>query len=152
MEKNERFVEGTSFWIKNVTLFYAQVFEHNPDDYEGKIRWKITAVLEPELADKMLNAGFDVRQDDEGNRLLVCYRNKDLKNKKVNDPPVVKGPDGKIMDGSVLIGNGSVGDLLVWAKYVTVKKETFLPPYLNEVRVTELIPYGDVAESADDIL
>ena len=57
------------------------------------------------------------------------------------NPPRVVGDDGETpVDGSK-VGNGSIVNLNVYAKYWEVNGETFLPLRLNSVQIVKLVEY-----------
>ena len=160
--KNPMFESKTKFTISNVPIFYAKIFEDHYDDYEGKLRYKLTMQLDPALAGRMESSGFNIKFSDEGGAYLDAFRNHKTKDGKVLPPPKVVFEDGSTYDKEVhgFIGNGTVCDLEVSAQYYTMKQKqgkqmvdvTYLPCYLDKVIIKEFVPYeSESAGNAADI-
>lgn len=146
MEKDSRFLEMFEFDLDNVEIYYAFLFK--PDTkYESC--WKATIILPDSLALEMKNLGFNVRDKkfgDETKQVIVAKRKTHTREGKAMYPPKVvdagtADSDPQYWDENVGIGNGSVCNLKVAARYVDVGGKTRLPLYLNSVQVVEHKPY-----------
>ena len=158
MTRNEAFEgKGSSFTIEDAVLFYARLTVDTMDNYEGKERFKVTLQVTPELGAKMEEGGFNTKQDDEGNYYIDAFKNRVIGKKEeervIQKPPKVVFEDGTLWDieehGS--IGNGTVADVEVFAKYVKVGKNWHLPMYLNKVIIKDFVPYEGEKKSNKDI-
>jgi len=155
MTRNPNFEVRTKYVMSNVTLFYPKVFRDHLDEYEGKERYKVTLALEPEKAAKMEDQGFNIKYDEDNNAFVDAFRNKMIKkNTKEMPPPIIKFADGTPYDVDVhgFIGNGTVADVHVNSVYTKVGKEVYLPMYLDEIHIIELVPYGGDAVDGDSVI
>lgn len=146
--QDPKFIEGATFVLKSVPVKWAKVQEDNPDTMFERC-WKLDAVLDKPLADSMIAAGFNVHEKD-GEYLLSCKTKCATKAGKPNKPPVVVGRDGKT-PFTREIGNGSICNVKVYAKFTTVSGKTYLPAYLNAVQVVDHVEYNGAGfDSVDD--
>ena len=143
------FIEGRKFTLSNVKVEWAYLVK--PDKSFNKSIWKITGRLEEAMAMSMLDAGFNVKNTKDGNKFkagdaeyffIECTKKTHTKEGKEMTPPDVKDRDGETdVDGS-RVGNGSVCNINIFARYTEVNGKTFLPAYLNAVQVLELVMYN----------
>jgi len=148
MTKNEAFEgKGMKFTMFAAPIMFAKITEENMDDYEGKLRFKVTIVVDSEMGPKMEENGFNVKQDDDGNYLVDAYKLRITgkgDDMKTNGPPDVVFADGTKWDYKEHggIGNGTIADVEVFAKYVKVGKEWRLPLYLNKIILVDFVAYN----------
>ena len=153
---NEDYVKGVEFPLNNVKVIWADIMADSPDTkYEAC--WKLDAVLEKGMAKSMEAAGFGVKEKD-GEFTLTIKKKCRTKAGKEQAPPSVVGRDGRT-PFTEDVGNGSVCNVIVFAKYNEVKGITYLTPYLNGVQVVDHVSRGsgfgnvdaDPLEKTDDI-
>ena len=147
MEKDSRFVDMFEFPLNGIETLYAFLF--TPDTkYESC--WKATLVLPDEMAESMRKVGFNVRTkefDGELKNIIVAKRKTHTRDGKAMYPPKVydagtEGSDPQAWPKDVAIGNGSICNFIVAARYVEVGGKTRLPLYLNQVQVVEHVAYA----------
>jgi len=154
MTRNPRFEEKCKFTVEHVRIFYPKITESYMDDYEGKLRYKLTMEINKDLAAKMEEAGFNVKYDENGQAFLDAIRNHKLKSGETMPPPQVVFEDGTVWNPEVhgFLGNETLCDVVVSAKYTKVGKEWRLPCYLDKIIIKELVAYeGASAPSASDV-
>ena len=135
----EAFIKGDEFTIQRCKVKWAMVQADRPDTkYEHC--WKCNIILDEEWKDNLLKSGFKVHQDKDGDWVLVVKRKCKTRDGKTQSPPKVVGIDGrtKVEDA---VGNGSLCNIIVYAKYQTVNSKTTLQAYLNAIQVLDLVPY-----------
>ena len=149
--------KGYKFPLNNMQVEWCYFVK--PDTYKGKSEWKCTIRLEEPLAMSMKDAGFNVKHTryknildhSEGERpnweegkpeyfSIVATTKTNIKGKEMKPPRVVDA-DNQPMDGNK-VGNGSVVNLWVFAKYWEVNGDIFLPLRLNEIQVVKLVEYN----------
>lgn len=154
MERNPKFEgKGVSVELKGVKLFYAKLTPDNVDNYEGKLRYKVTVLLDKALGQKFEDAGMNVKTTEDGDKIIDCFSNVKYKDGNERKPPIVVFEDGRVYDPAVdgFIGNETVANVDVIIKYVKVGKNYHLPLYLNKVTIIDFIPYGAPKEDVEDI-
>lgn len=146
MKKEERFINGSTF-IVDGTVKWAAV--HEPDTkYEPC--WKVDLYpSDPEMIKEMKDAGFNMKQDKEGDTFIRVKSKVTTKGGKKNMPPSVTGRDPKVPFTDA-IGNGSECKVMIYAKYMDVAGVTYLPAYLNGVQVMEHVSYDGGGASFQD--
>ena len=132
----EEYIEGANFVLKDVPVKWAHVLE---PDTKFEHAWKIDAILDKDMADSMAAAGFGVKESDDGEFSLTIKTKCKTKNGKDNRAPKVVGRD--LAPFTEPIGNGSVCNIKVWAKYIEVSGKTYLPAYLDGVQVVDHVAY-----------
>jgi hypothetical protein len=137
IQMRQEFVEGEVFALINVKVKWAAL---NKPDTRFEPCWKVDAVLSPDQAEKMKAVGFRIRQDADGDWVLRCKKKCRTKSGQPMEAPRVVGRDG-VTPFTENIGNGSVMNINVFAKYIEVAGKTHLPAYLNEAQVVEHVPY-----------
>lgn len=144
----EAFVDGETFVIKNRPVKWAKVDPEFPDTkYEPC--WKVDIVLDEEWKDNLTKSGFNIHQDTDGDWVLRCKRKVKTMKGKTQTPPRVVGLDGRT-PFTEAIGNGSICNIEVFAKYNEVAGKTHLTSYLNAIQVANHVPYGG-GSSFDDL-
>jgi hypothetical protein len=138
IKRIEKFEEGCVLPITNRPVKWASLI--TPDTKFDPC-WKIDIVLTKEQADKMKSAGFKVRQDTDGDWILRAKKKVRTKSGQPMSAPTVVGRDG-VTPFTENVGNGSICNVNIFAKYIEVSGQTYLPAYLNEVQVVEHVPYG----------
>jgi hypothetical protein len=138
MELKAEFVEGAVLPLSNVKVKWAALQE---PDTKFEPCWKIDIIITEEQANNLKAVGFKCRQDSDGDWILRAKKKVRTKSGKAQRAPLVVGRDGRtpITDN---VGNGSLCNVNVYAKYVEVAGVTHLPCYLNEVQVIDLVPYS----------
>jgi hypothetical protein len=142
----EAFVKGAAFTIEDRPVKWAMVLPEHPDTkYEH--RWKVDVVLDEAWKENLQKAGFNIYQDGDGDWILRVIKKVKTRAGKTQAPPTVVAKDGTPV--TVPVGNGSVCDTRVYAKYNTVAGKTFLNAYLNKLTVNEHVLYEGGADDVD---
>ena len=136
--RREEFIEGMSYTLKDQKVQWCNLV--TPDEFEGKKFWKLTIVLNSALAESMAEAGMPVKftKDDTPLSILVVKRNCKTKKGKELAMPKVFDENGEEIDGS-MVGDGSICDVNVTSRYVTVGGKEHCPTYLDSVTVKKLV-------------
>jgi len=139
--RREEFINGMSFTLESLEVIWCKLV--TPDEFEGKKRWKLTAILPDALADSMEKAGMNVKvtKEDVPRRCIDSYRNCVTRKGKTLSMIKVMDESGAEIDGAI-VGNGSVCDLNVSARYCTVGGKEHCPLRLDSVIVKKLVPYN----------
>ena len=133
----DEFVDGAEFTLNNVKCKWANLI--TPDTrYEHK--WKIDLILTKKLAESLKSVGFNVKTDKDGDQYLRVVKKTRTKSGTPMEAPRVVALDGST-PVTERIGNGSVVNIKIYAKYIEVSGQTHLPAYINAVQVVELEPY-----------
>ena len=96
-----------------------------------------------------MKSGFKVHQDKDGDWVLVVKRKCKTRDGKTQAPPRVVERDGRTKFEDA-VGNGSLCNIVVYAKYQTVNSNTTLQAYLNAIQVLDLVPYTGGTSGFDD--
>jgi hypothetical protein len=134
----DKFIEGEVFPLTNVPCKWASLKD---PDTRFEHCWKVDLILTKEQAEKMKAVGFNVKQDSEGEWYLRAKKKTKTKSGTPLEPPRVVSRDGST-PFTERIGNGSILNVNIFAKYLEVNGKTHLPAYLNEVQVVEHVPYS----------
>lgn len=143
-------------------LFWARVQEGNHDEYSGAEFYKVTLVPDDESWVKFSKTGSSLKtrpaaSDDD--RDSLTFR-RDLHGKEITDkktgkkkilgggPPRVVDADGQPLDPDILIGNGSVGEVLV--EFYSSKATKRVGHRLEAIKVLDLVKYAGSFEEDDD--
>lgn len=132
----ERFIAGDVFVLKGKVKWAAV---HEPDT-RFEPCWKVDLILSEEVKDELKEAGFNVRQDKDGDWVLTVKSKVTTKAGKKNHPPTVVSRDPKIPFTDA-IGNGSECNVKIYAKYIDVAGKRHLPAYLNKIQVLDHVAY-----------
>jgi hypothetical protein len=138
IQMRDEFIDGEEFVLSNVPCKWASLIR--PDTRFEHV-WKIDAILTKDQADRMKAVGFNVKQDKEGDWFIRCKKKVQTKSGSPMEPPRVVGRDGAT-PFTEEVGNGSIVNIKVFAKYKEVNGQTHLPAYLNAVQVLEHVPYN----------
>ena len=142
----DQFIAGASFTMKDRPVKWAMVLPDHPDTkYEH--RWKVDIVLDEAWKNNLQKAGFNVYQDGDGDWILRVIKKVKTRAGKTQSPPTLISEEGEPV--TTAIGNGSICDIRVYAKYNTVAGKTFLNAYLNKVTVKEHLVYEGGSEDID---
>lgn len=152
------------FTLPKVECAYLYLF--TPDTAFNDSKWKVTMFLSDAVAAKLQKVGFNVKtwgtkegkepSKYDGRQYLVASRKTHTKEGKTMYPPKVYEADGRTYwDKDVAIGNGSICNVVVAAKYMEIKGETILPCYLNHIQIEvheeyNSSPFGDVSGDGGD--
>ena len=145
----EDFIKGKIVTFPNLEVEWCHVTK--PDTGFGKSQWEITCRLPDSLAEEMREVGFNVKKKSEMKKykagdpdyyFIVAYRKTQTSKGQQLDPPKIFERDGRTLNTG-LIGNGSILNVKVSAKYIEVSGETKLPCRLISAQIVELVPYGD---------
>lgn len=135
--------------LKNASVMWAQVIQ---PDTKFEPQWHITAILNKEQQDQLINEsksidpkgkGIKLKEDEQGNKIYRFRRRvARASGDGENNAPLVCGPKGKDDKWDKLIGNGSVCNIQYrfvpyenkFGKGVTVD--------LCGVQVIDHVPYG----------
>ena len=143
----EAFIEGNDFVMENVKVKWARVQADNPDTKYDPC-WKVDIILTPEWKEHLEESGFKVHQDLDGDWILRLKKKVKTRLGKSQQPPKVVGRDGRTPFEDE-IGNGSVCNVVVFAKYQPVAGTNHLAAYLDGLQVVDLVPYGGGAAFSD---
>lgn len=143
MARDERFVEGCQFRMDNLKCKYVYTKEPDvyvsPQGHKGDPNWKATIVLDDHWKSELMNAGFNVKQDKDGDWTLTVKRKVNIQGGKTQEPPTVV--DANKNPFNELIGNGSVCNFIIYGKYNNPKDINQVCAYLNAIQVIEHVPY-----------
>lgn len=149
MAIREEFVKGKIIPLPNLKVEWCHVTK--PDTQFGKSQWEITCRLPEPLAKEMLEVGFNVKKKSDhknfvaGNEdyyFIVAYRKTQTSKGVALTPPKIFERDGQTLNTG-LIGNGSVMNVKISAKYCEVSGEMKLPCRLISAQIVTLVPFGD---------
>lgn len=145
----EDFVKGKIFPLPNLEVEWCHLTK--PDTKFGKSQWELTCRLPEQLATDMKEAGFNVKKKSDHAKFqagapdywfIVAYRKTQTSKGVALTPPKIFERDGKtLFEG--LVGNGTVLNVKISAKYVEVSGEMKLPCRLVSAQIVTLVPYGD---------
>lgn len=147
MERDNRFDEMFEFDLNGIEVMYPHLVK--PDTKYESV-WKVDLILPEALAESMQKVGFNVREKDYGNgevKIITAKRKTHKRDGSAMYPPRIYDagtPESapKPWPSDIAIGNGSIFNLKVSAKYVEVAGKTRLPLYLNSVQVVKHVPYS----------
>ncbi len=135
--RREEFIEGLSYTLKDQKVIWCKLVE--PDEFEGKLFWKLTILLDKKLAKAMEDCGMNVKETKDDPPRLIISAKKNCETKKGSlTAPSVLDESGEPLDGS-LIGDGSICDVNVYSRYVMVGGREHCPMYLDSIVVKELV-------------
>ncbi len=153
---------------KNIVLrgkaYWARVFEDNPDEYGEKTFYKISLAPDDESVMKFNKSGMSLKYreltSEEPDVMGYTFRRdvegKTFKDKKTGKEktlgggaPRVVDADGKKWDENILIGNGSVVEVLV-STYQTKTKPVKTGHRLEAVKVLDLVQYEAPDDESDE--
>jgi len=139
MTKLAKYEAGDTFILKGCKTKYNYTIQ--PDTkYDSDGVWKTTVVLNDEDNKILREEGFNVRVDGDNDNVLTVKRKCRTAAGKEQDPPrVVDGQKNPITE---MIGNGSVCNIQVYAKYNNPRNPDQVCAYLNAMQVTTLVPYS----------
>lgn len=141
--------KGLKFDLLGVPVEWCYFVE--PD---GKFKnppvWKCTARIEETKAKAMKEVGFNIKYTPdldkykEGDDVyyFIEITTSTMINGKEMSPPLIYSHDGVTKIDGALVGNGSVMNLKVFARYIEVNGKTFLPLRLNSGQVISLVEYN----------
>ena len=131
MKRDPMFEKGKKISLNGVKVKYAHVYD---PDTKFEPEWSITMVIDDKKSrDQLTDVGFNIKQDKAGDFVLKAKTKVVSKGGRKNFPPRVIDAEGN--NFTEPIGDGSICDVEVWCKYRDVSGKTYLPAYLNTVRV-----------------
>lgn len=130
------FDNGKTFTIPAVKVQWLHLAE--VDTAFNKRQWSLNVILSPKQAEEFKEVGFNVKVNKDGDSYIQPYK-KETTSAGLQKPPRVKMKDEGTSVGD--IGNGSVLNVEVYAKYMTINNTEMLVCYLNGVEVVELVEY-----------
>lgn len=130
--KASDFKETKEIRFNDVKVKWAKLVD---PDRRYEPTWKIDIVLPKDDAAAYIEAGFNVRQDKQGDMVLQAKRKCETKNGVAMSPPEVYGRDGQ-SQFSDRIGNGSTCNLICRAREYATGKVVL---YLNAVQVVDWV-------------
>ena len=154
MTIREEFVKGKIIALPNLEVEWCHV--QKPDTQFGKSQWEMTCRLPETLALEMKEVGFNVKKKSQGKNFkagsedywfIVAYRKTQTAKGEPLTPPKIFKRDGQTIE-EALIGNGSICNVKISAKYVEVSGEMKLPCRLISAQVVKLVPFGDAGFDA----
>jgi hypothetical protein len=153
MEHNPKFDEMYDFDLNGVQIRWPHLFK--PDTAYESV-WSVDIILPEKLAADMAKVGFLVKEtevDGEKVKFIKAKRKTHKKDGSPMYPPRVYDSgtpdrDPQKWDPNIAIGNGSVCNVKVAARYLEVGGKTRLPLYLNSVQVVNHVPYNNSPFSA----
>jgi len=120
------------FELKDVILEYPHL--HEPDTrFDAVGKYKVNCIIPDDVASDMEYIGFNVKVNDDGQKYVIVQRKPHLGQPKVTQ-------DGNAVD-TRKIGNGSIANVEVSARSVTVAGRTHLPIYIEEIKIDDLVVY-----------
>lgn len=135
----EAFVEGQTFIIENVIVDWASVFKPNT---RFRPEWSVQIRVPGDTVQKFFDVGFRLKQQPDGSYTLRARRYCRLDNGDELAPPeVVDADNNPWSETRGLIGNGSLCNVMVRAKYTTYQGVEGLSCYLEGLQVINLVPY-----------
>ena len=141
----DEFIEGDNFTLANVPVKWASLLK---PDTRFEPCYKVDLILTKDQAERMAAVGFKVRTDKDGDKVLRVKKKTMTKSGTPMEAPSCVGPDGETIF-TERIGNGSVLNVSIFAKYIEVSGTTYLPAYLNGVQVVEHVAYKGAADFGD---
>ena len=141
----DEFIDGDNFTLANVPVKWASLLK---PDTRFEPCYKVDLILTKDQAERMAAVGFKIRTDKDGDKVLRVKKKTMTKSGTPMEPPSCVGPDGETVF-TERVGNGSVLNVSIFAKYIEVSGTTYLPAYLNGVQVVNHVPYKGAADFAD---
>ena len=141
----DEFIEGDNFTLANVPVKWASL---DKPDTRFEPCYKADLILTKDQAERMAAVGFKIRTDKDGDKVLRVKKKTMTKSGTPMEAPSVVGPDGETLF-TQKVGNGSILNVSIFAKYIEVSGVTYLPAYLNGVQVVSHVPYKGAADFAD---
>ena len=144
--KNPRFISKKSveFPLDMVEVWYAHL---NRPDTKYENAWKVNIILPKATADSFLAVGFNVKEKDfkdgKGVRSFVIAKKKThtASGDALYAPKIFQQNGKDLWDKDTNIGNGSIMNLKVAARYMEINGKTLLPLYINSGQVVNLVEY-----------
>jgi len=135
-----------SYRIDNVTLNWAKL--DKPVNPYGQLQWEMQiATTDKALAESLSENHFRVQEKESG-IFTVSLKRKAIKvDGEPNKPVTVVGSDLAPLTGS--IGNGSVGNVIVWQNYYDKAGRQGVVSTLTGVQVTDLKVYNSSTAGFD---
>lgn len=144
-------------------LFWCKVYEGYHDEYNGKQFYKVTMELDDESEALFNQSKLKLKHRDmewEGDDIKVLTFRRDLDGKTFKDKkgnmvtlgggaPRVVDANGDVMTEDQLIGNGSLGEILV-ERYIPKNMPSMVGHRLEAIKVTKLIPYEPAEFNEDE--
>jgi hypothetical protein len=146
MTMRQEFIDGMEFPINGVAVKWAYL---DAPDTRFEHKYKVDLVLTKDQAEKMKAVGFKIKTDKDGDFVLTATKKTRTKGGKVMEAPRVVGRDGQT-PFTEKVGNGSIINIKIFAKYTEVSGNTFLPAYINSVQVLSHVPFAGGFGNADD--
>jgi len=146
----EIFIKGTKLPLNNVQVEWCHL--DVPDTKFGKNQWQLVVRLPDKLATDMKECGFNVKhstkkkgykEGDEKYSYIIAYRKvKTAKGIEMTPPKVFERDGATPYVGK--IGNGSIMNLKIAAKYLEINGEMMLPARLDTaLQIVKLVPYSN---------
>lgn len=134
------FDEGKTFIIKDVYVDYASVFRPNT---KYRPEWAVVIRVPQHMIQDFYEVGFRLKQDPNGTVTLRAKRYVRLDNGEEMSPPTVVDCENQPWpEQRGLIGNGSLCNVKVRAKYTTYQGVEGLSCFLEGLQVLEHVPYS----------
>lgn len=122
-----------NFPLKNVILQYPHLAE--PDTkFDAVGAFKVNCIIADDVASDMEHCGFNVKENDDGQKYVVVKRKPNL------GAPTVVDTNGDDVDARS-IGNGSIADVEVSTKYWDVGSRPSQSLYIQKITITDLVTY-----------
>ena len=135
-KQDKRFIAGDNITLRNVKVRWAHL--QTPDTMY-KPMFSVECILEPADAAVLTELGMNVKDSEDGPFIKAKTYVTTQAGKKNRPPRIVgKNPKEPFTDE---VGNNSVCNVIIWAKYRKVKGEIHLPAYLDAVQVIEHVEY-----------
>jgi len=129
-----------NFPLNSIMLEWPHLAE--PDTHFDSVgKYHVNCILSEAQAKDMEFIGFNVKTNTEGQKYV------DAKRKPILGPPRVI-QDGEPFDAAA-IGNGTVATVKCSTKYMKVTGKYYLPIYLEEVAIEDLVVYEGEGKDVD---
>lgn len=148
-KRHESFVDGNTLKLENVQIRYPKLFKPdtgNDDPSRGMVfsiapQWNAHIIVkDPGVAKALASYGVNMKDSDDGPWFKVTRKCETGKGQAMA-PPTVTNAEGLTWDPNTIIGNGSTVTVTLKGMYSNPREKNHLVTYLNEVQVTDLVPY-----------
>jgi hypothetical protein len=134
--------EYVGFPLRDVLLNWAGHLATPDTKFDAVGKYKVNCVLSNDIAEEMMEVGFNVKKDEDGQHYVVPTRKPDL------GAPRVVDTDGNDIDPNT-VGNGSIATVDVKTKFMVINKKEHQPLYIEKVTITDLVSYDGGGSSVD---
>lgn len=134
--------EYVAFPLKDCILEWAGHLATPDTKFDAVGKFKCNCVISDDIAAEMIEVGFNVKKNADGQYFVQPTRKPDL------GKPVVVDVAGDLVDPQN-IGNGTIATVDVKTKFMVVAGKEHLPLYIEKVTVNDLVEYAGKSSSID---